>query len=189
MKNYYLLDFFANPVRDDFQFPELTDENYQKQKWYLWHYVDGDNFKFISPDIANWAAEHNLTINHCHLFAGPPHENSIIHSDGPEGENQFGINWVLTGHDSYMAWYKTIVDKDTSFNFSNSPYRWWDESECEEIERSTLQGPTLINAATPHRIVNNSNEYRWTVSLRFSNAFKSWNETVEFFKPYFKTQP
>lgn len=189
MKNYYSLNFFANPLRADFQFPELTDENYQKQKWYLWHYVGDDNFKFISPEIANWAVENNLTINHCHLFAGPPKENSIIHSDGPEGENQFGINWVLSGYDSYMAWYQVNNLKETEHNYSGSPYRKWDDSECVEIERCTINGPTLINAAPPHRIVNNSNEHRWTVSLRFSNSFTTWEDTVEFFKPYFKTQP
>jgi hypothetical protein len=143
----------------------------------------------ISPEIANWADENNLIINNCHLFAGPPKKNSIIHSDGPEGENQFGINWVLSGRDSYMSWYQVNTVKETEYNFSNSPYRKWDDDECTEIDRYKIDGPTLINAASPHRIVNNSNEHRWTVSLRFSNSFQTWEETVEFFKPYFKTQP
>ena len=189
MNNFYPLNFFANPLRPEFKLPALTDDNFNRQQWYLWHYVGDDNFKVISDEIAQWAIDHNLKINNCHIFCGPPNHNSIIHSDGPPNTTQIGINWVLTGLESYMVWYKTTISEQaTKTNFSNSEYRQWSDSEVEEVERCQILGPTLINAAEPHRIINNSNKHRWTISLRFQSlTFSTWQETVEFFKPWIKS--
>jgi len=185
MKNFYNLNFFKTPLKDNFVFPELTEENFKRQGWYLWHYFDNQNFDFINPKIAIWADQHSLKINHCHLFCGPPNTTSIIHCDGPPEAFQFGINWVLTGLDSYMAWYDVDdINKTTDTNISGSRYRHWTVEEAREIERCSLVGPTLVNAHVPHNIVNNSSENRWTASLRFSHDFKTWPQVVDYFDSY-----
>ncbi len=188
MKNYHELNFFTNPLKDNFVFPALEQENFDQQKWYLWHYVEDKNLEVVHLDIQHWAAEHKLKINNCHLFCGPPNMNSIIHRDGPPGTNQIGVNWVLSGLDSYMIWYQPNnhdMITQSKKNFSNMEYQQWDDNEVTEIERCQILKPTLINAAIPHRILNNSNQHRWTFSLRFqSSTFSSWQETVNFFKPY-----
>lgn len=189
LNNCYELDFFDQPLVDNFVFPVLEDTNFKKQNWYLWHYIEDENFVLINPKIAEWAQQNKLKINNCHLFCGPPRMKSIIHRDGPPNTNQIGINWVLSGFDSYMIWYKineNLLNKESKRNFSNMEYQQWDDNEVTEIERCQMSRPTLINAAVPHRIENNSSEHRWVFSLRFqTSTFDSWPDTVEFFKSYF----
>jgi hypothetical protein len=88
-----------------------------------------------------------------------------------------------------MIWYKineNLLNKESKRNFSNMEYQQWDDNEVTEIERCQMSRPTLINAAVPHRIENNSSEHRWVFSLRFqTSTFDSWPDTVEFFKSYF----
>ena len=184
IKNFYHLKFFNNPLKSNFTLPKSEHKNYANQRWYL-HYYQGDEHNdLINDDILAWADKNNLKVEHCHIFAGPPNEQQDIHTDGPIGISVFGINYVLSGHDSYMAWYNATDNCDYLTTSASHPFRRWNDNECVEIERDALSGPTLINASTPHRVVNNSNEYRWSLSLRFKNNFSSWEETVKFFKPY-----
>ena len=186
MKNFCKLNFFKNPLNDNFILPELTEENYRKQNWYLWIYHD--SAEIFNNEILSWAKDKKIVLSSSYVFCGPPNQTSIIHVDGPGRRAQFGINWVLSGHDSSMVWYKpNAIEKPSMINDVGTPYRTWNVEECQEIERHTLEGPTLINADVPHNIINRSNEHRWCVSLRIDMPIDTWAEAVYFYNPYIAT--
>lgn len=184
LKNFYALNFFKDPLLESYNLPELTNLDYDNQRWYLYYFQGDEHKKLLRPEIFEWAEQNNMYVEHCHIFAGPPNHQQDIHTDGPVESNIFGINYVLSGHDSYMAWYKASDNYDLLYTSAGHPFRRWKDNECTEIERDELRLPTLINASVPHKVVNLSNEYRWSLSLRLKPYFKSWSETVDFFKPY-----
>jgi hypothetical protein len=194
MPNFFHLNFFEYPFKESFEFPNLNDQNYQRlhrvEHWYLWHFVGDENLKVVSDEIIEWANVNSLEIDNSHIFCGLPNRKGIVHSDGETGSYHFGINWAFGSDNSYLAWFNFRNNHPDPFaGDQNGPtlVRQWQDDDVVEIERSQSKGPTLVNASVPHRGVNNSNELRWAFSLRFKNGtFKNWEETVQFFQPYFK---
>lgn len=198
MKNFFELDYFENPLKSNFVFPEpSTSLKFDDPRIaQVWNYRDEELLNIINPEIVKWSNKNKLELESMYIFLTRPGLRTVIHTDSSNlNFNPVVINWVKDSiPNSYTIWYKPKDEYGTDLlncvdsNYTNNPYYVkMDDLKMEEIERHTVTGPTLIHVNAPHQAVNESDQQRWTVSLRFHNYFGEWSDIVEWFKPYIKT--
>jgi len=181
MKNYYQLNFLDKPLDENYRWP---DHEFSPRAWYYWQFYNETLKEVIHPDLLAWSQQHDLNLNGVHLFCAPPRTRQGIHIDGNGEPPLFAINWILTATQSSMTWHRSLIQKVTEGHIDHA-YHSWQEHECEEIERfSNISGPVLVNAQVPHRVINDTDEWRYCVSVRFPGSFHTWEQCVEFFMPY-----
>jgi hypothetical protein len=197
MKNFFELDFFENPLKSDFVFPEpSTSLKFDDPRIArVWDYRGNDLLNITNPEIVKWSKKNNLELESMYIFLTMPGFRTVIHTDSSSlNFNPVVINWVKDSiPDSYTIWYKpkneygedlkNCIDSEYT---NNIYYLKMDDSKMVEVERHTLVGPTLIRVSAPHQAVNESNQQRWTISLRFHNYFGEWADIVDWFNPYIK---
>lgn len=187
MNHYFELEFFKTPLHKDFVLPTGDGQlkKYDQLIPSFWNYAGDDAKKIIDPEIVSWGKYAGLPVTFLHIFVTPPKTKTFIHTDSKDlNYHDPAINWVLSGTESDMIWYKPvppILDKSECVIATEFYYNRYDENKMEEIERHRLTKPTLVHINVPHRVDNFSNETRVCVSIRFTNIFKKWDEMVEFF--------
>lgn len=187
MSYYCELEFFKNPLRENFVFPagdgelEKVDQSVPS----FWNYTGKQAEQVINPEIISWAKYAGLTVSYLHIFVTPPNTKTFIHTDSKQIDyHDPAINWVVSGIESDMIWYKPMsqyLDRTECIIGTEFYFNRYDESKMEEVERHRLTKPTLVHINIPHRVDNYSNETRVAVSIRFTNIFKNWDEMIEFF--------
>jgi hypothetical protein len=121
------------------------------------------------------------------LFRGNPNSEMDIHTDS-------GVCWCINfiwGSDSSdMIWYKETENTKTESDICtvNAPYIRYEKETMQEIERVSFSSnpkPVLLKIDEPHHVINYDDKYRWCLSIRdLSKKHWSWEQAVEFFKPY-----
>jgi hypothetical protein len=191
MKNYYELRFFENPLRDDIDINTILDDEYKNKKQY--HYfkiIYGTEVdKIVNPKIIEWANRKHIPINDVYIFVN----NGVLlpHVDeGSQEKTALTLNWCIQNPDADMIWYKPkagISLAEALTEDSTEYCRTYNLDYMEVIETHQVIGPTLVNTNIPHAIkLHDSNIPRIVVSIRFSNNFSTWEEMVNFFKPFIK---
>jgi hypothetical protein len=88
-----------------------------------------------------------------------------------------------------MHWYDPIKEGTEIKTHVGTAYQRWNLDQVKEIERATFSGPTLVRTDIPHRAVNyDFKNPRWCISIRATKSFNSWEDSVNFFKPYINDQ-
>ena len=181
MRNHYNLNFNFPILKDGFEFP--------KPKTYLWDIFVLKPEDFASQKAIEFFKSINLRLHLCHIFRGAPGMASGIHVDGHSSNTDsqpiWAINWILGSESSSMFWYNPIHEGIESMTHAGTAYHRWNLDQVEEIEKASFRGPTLVRTDIPHRVVNHDiRNPRWCISIRATKIFKSWEESVNFFKPY-----
>jgi len=181
MKNHYNLNFSFPILKEGFEFPS--------PKTHLWDIFVLKPEEFVSQEARDFFKSINLNLHLCHIFRGAPGMASGIHVDGhtakKDSQPVWAINWVLGSKSSAMFWYKPINEGTAAKTSAGTDYQRWTLDQVEEIEKASFAGPTLVRTDIPHRVANfDLRNARWCISLRASKILNSWEEAVEFFKPY-----
>lgn len=180
-RNYYRLNLpFENPLRPGFIFPQI--ENIQPP----WPVILFPFMHSFSKELHDWFRSIKCIPGQPHLFCGFPNEQSKIHKDGVLQPESAAINWVysLEPSKSQMIWYDAL--EEGTVEVLKNKYRehiFWTDSQVKEIERYSIQSPTLVRIDVPHQVINNSNTHRWCISIRF-RPVKSWDTIVEMLQDY-----
>jgi diaminopimelate epimerase len=87
-----------------------------------------------------------------------------------------------------MIWYrpKSNLNKKVSVNMAGSPSLRFAESEVEEIERTPIAYPAVVQVGIPHNVINVT-ENRYCISFIFLNQDNSrptMQDSVKIFKNY-----
>jgi len=115
-------------------------------------------------------------------------------ADGPHVDAQpdgifTALNYAHCLGEEKMVWYKaneTVTDLSKVPVHDTLPYIQYEKSKVREVasaptaSRGSLM--SLVRTDIPHDIIIKGNSRRLSVSLRFHNKFKDWEEAVEFFK-------
>ena len=181
MSNYYNLNFKFPILKDEFEFP--------KPKTYVWDIFLLKPKIFASEESINFFHSIGLEIFNCHIFRGPPGMGCGIHIDGhtsnTEAQPIWAINWIMGSANSSMHWYNPICEGTEIKTHVGTPYQRWELDQVEEIQKASFSGPTLVRINIPHRVVNHDlKNPRWCISIRATKTFCSWEDSVNFFKPY-----
>jgi hypothetical protein len=151
------------------------DPNLQKS----WHWtVDSQD---LHPNFLRIINDKRLTVIHAEVFKTNFLNNSWpIHIDA---DNSLGdvpkINWVYGNQECPMIWYKLKNPNNRSeqkVTATGTGYYDFDPDTVEEIDRTFIQTPTIIQSGVPHTVINSSNKNRWCVSI----VLKKDNELLTF---------
>lgn len=113
-----------------------------------------------------------------------------IHIDADNGRGDVPkINWIYGNQECPMIWYK---EKDPEHRTAQQTtatgtgYYTFDADTVEELDRTFIKTPTIIQSGVPHTVINQSGKTRWCVSivLKKGDDLLTFDELVNEFKEY-----
>jgi hypothetical protein len=121
----------------------------------------------------NWVASHSLKIRRIAVIKLPPHRIQNIHRDSIEDlTNTYGLNLNLYNcENSYTRMFELIDENNvpvTSYTPFGQPFIPYHESQCREVTRYNLSKPVLLDLNKLHSVINNTNDIRISISIRFT---------------------
>lgn len=153
-----------------------------------WHWALDLND--LHPNFLKILNDKDLTVIHAEVFKTNFLNNSWpIHIDA---DNKLGdvpkINWVYGNRECPMIWYKlkNNIRSEQKITATGTGYHDFDPDTVEEIDRTFIQTPSIIQAGVPHTVINSSNKNRWCVSIVLSkgNDLLTFEQLVNEFKEY-----
>jgi len=192
MHNFYELDVPCRLLRDDVDistYPEFKDYH-----WAVWNdrsdrYMTAEAIEFIKTmGIQDQVWFNNgMQPNHVTVFRGNKDTFMDIHCDRG---SSWCINYIWGSSRSEMLWWQPNDDVELTAEMCSvgSEYMKYDADQCTLIEKTACQGPMLVRIDTPHNVINHdADNYRWCLSIRDLSSKWTWEEAVEHFKPWFKS--
>lgn len=154
-----------------------------------WEYILIDQELILSPETLNFFEKIGIHKLRCQFFRGSPNNESNIHIDGflqeetVMSKRKWAINYVWGSDNSTMYWYRSVVNiLNGKIGDTGNTHPIYLPHQVEEIEKYKFsKKPVLVHTTIPHKVVNNSDQYRWCVSLREENPSMNWDEAAEFF--------
>lgn len=151
-----------------------------------------DHKKYLHNNIFELLDSLNLKVHHVETFfkTSGAHKESRIHIDGPLGD-YIKLNWVFRSGDSQMCWYSPKIksNKPILKTKTGTPYILYNRYEVDEIEKTIIQNPTLVQVGIPHNIINIT-ESRLCVSIilhdKDTDQRLTMKESISRFKNYLK---
>lgn len=136
--------------------------------------------------VNDWINGLGLYIGHFSILAAPPGGGTPLHIDGKVPREHPKINWIY-GNGNFRIFKVTDPTKSNptlKTSELNLPYTYFDSHEGMELV-TNFDGPgtILINASTPHDVVNIT-ETRYCLSLtpiKRRGRWLSWEEATEIF--------
>jgi hypothetical protein len=206
MKLYYKLNIpilKENLLSDKFKLPnwsgdkvnkylsseqDLLGNNLDSPLANRWHIRINDNNidEILSNELTEFLKLHNLIFSSFWVFyykqGSPP---GAIHADWGTIENglrknsNYAINWTISTSDNQsLIWYRTKNNDPDRIKNLNVIIPIWDAKDVIEIDRCSIDGPTLVRTDIPHGGQNNGNGYRWAFSLKPLIVDQPWEEIV-----------
>lgn len=135
--------------------------------------------------VNDWLKSKSLLLGHFSSLVYLPGGSSPLHVDYRNKTEFPKVNWIFGG--GTMRVFKSSSNLKPTQHMKtdlNLPYEYYDSYEgMEEIESFTGSGTLIINAATPHDVVN-IRETRYCFSLtplKRRGRFFSWEEATKMF--------
>jgi len=150
--------------------------------------IFGYPYEYIDPKLTDFLNGIGLFISHPEVFYTPPGGKLPIHVDECGLCGVCKLNWIFGADGSEMVWWKPKdAEKKTYYTTPiGTKYLLYTEDECDEIYRSQVHQPSLVNVGIPHSIDNHTNEGRWCLSHNLSSKktlrLIEWQEALEKFK-------
>jgi hypothetical protein len=146
-------------------------ENEQNLKW-GYDLINKQDFLNSCPKFHNFIVSKGLTIRVIAVIKIKAHRNSEIHIDDIKGNfNRYALNMGIFNYEDTRT--QMFSTKDTEsyliLNDAGHPYLKFDETNCKLIEEFDLIQPTIFDTSIPHRVSNNTNKHRISISFRFLN--------------------
>jgi len=121
-----------------------------------------NSIEVVKPreDIVNFAI---VTCN--------PHSRSPVHTDTIGDGHVSAINFpIYNCRDTYTCFYKILNNAETRIADQDhgDPYVNYDPNDLEEIDRLYLHKAAVFNTQVPHGIINDTDEPRIILSVRFN---------------------
>jgi hypothetical protein len=121
----------------------------------------------------NWMSKHSLKIRKIAVIKFPPNRIQNIHRDSLEDlTNTYGLNLNLYNcENSYTRMFEQINKNYVPVTLHTPgglPFIYYPESQCLEVTRYNLSKPVLLDLNKLHSVVNNTNDVRISISIRFT---------------------
>jgi len=151
-------------------------------------YVKREDF---NKDTLDWFRSNGLYLIHSMIFSYLPHTKSAIHTDGfhdsPESKKFSAMNFSIGGSGS-LEWYEPLdinnISPPLHTGVGKSPYNEIHESNARLLDSYKIKNPVLIDVDAFHRGVNDSDEHRYSLTLRWLPNI-TFKQALEIFQPYF----
>jgi len=155
----------------------------------MWNkYIDSIH---LNKKTRDWFRHNNLILRSSMIFSYAPRCAGAIHIDGFETKEYdyrqwTAINFVQGGH-GLMQWFEPIGDIPTTPNLTEvgkSPFFMYNEDNSRLVESYDVADPALVRVDVPHRGINLSDEFKFSITLRWTPKLQ-WAEAQEKFKSFF----
>ena len=154
-----------------------------------WHWTL--KLKDLNPKFITLLESKDLHVIHAEVFkTNYANQSWPIHIDADNGVGDVPkINWIYGNQECPMIWYKEkdptnrTAQKTTA---TGTGYYTFDPGIVEEIGRTFIKTPTIIQAGIPHTVINQSGKTRWCVSvvLKKGDDMLTFDQLVAEFKEY-----
>ena len=187
MQVYQHLDLAIGPsiLRDDSILYTARDPRLDSS----WHWTIG--LQDLNEKFLKILADKNLEVIHAEIFKTNYFNRSWpIHIDADNGHGDVPkLNWVYGNRECPMIWYKLkdahnrAREKTTA---TGTGYFDFDPDAVEEIARTFVGTPSIIQSGVPHTVENETNQNRWCVSIvvKKQDQLLTFEQLVEEFKEY-----
>jgi len=149
----------------------------------------------LSDELLELFEKHNQQVKLIEVFYVYPNAETGIHTDGFRRGDFPKLNFVFGGEDSTMNWWK-ISDEYKRKEYSQGIYTKslieadsiiYEKTDVDFAYSKTLSGAALIQAGSPHNIVNKHQD-RFCVSFIFADKTLkrrlTMREAIDKFKEY-----
>lgn len=148
--------------------------------------IPTDELLAAVPRLQDIFDEHNLTVSFCAGFIRSPRLAAPIHiDDGHEGSTTLlALNLpILNCKDTYHYWFDipasdlgTIHDRGNTYRSMPVDFDW---TTLPQLDRLELTEPHLVRIDLPHNVVNDTDNYRMILSIRFHpQPFHLWPDVT-----------
>jgi len=144
----------------------------------------------LNKETLDWFLSNGLSVEHSMIFSYLPHHKTSIHTDGHGKTNDCmysAINFSIGGAGS-IEWHEPVDSSSISSPkrtaIAKSPYHYIDRNKAKLLDTYEIKNPVLIDVATYHCGINDSDEHRYSLTLRWSPR-TNFQQSLEIFKPYF----
>lgn len=178
MKNYHVLNFEGNFIKEEINLFESKNNEWLLFKVKLEDYVSNNGLNFLNKiKIRSFP-----TVN---FFVGHPNLVTNIHIDNRNLE--WALNYVWGSKNSEMSWHTETDSSVTEQTSASTNYIVFDETKSLEIEKFNLyQKLVLVRINVPHRVQNISSDIRYCLSIRGFPKL-NWNDIINYLQPYLIT--
>lgn len=132
--------------------------------------LDKDATLNLLPTVVKWFQENNLEVRQVAYISLAGHTSQQAHVDS--GEPQLALNFPVINCDEVVTEFFKLEEQDLTIQYTvetNLPYHHFDSTDKDPIGSFSLTQPTLLNIKMPHRVVNNTDSERISLSFRFKN--------------------
>ena len=151
--------------------------------------------KDFNKETLDWFTSNGLYLNHSMIFSYLPYHKSSIHTDGFMNNQSScvysAINFSIGGAGS-IEWREPLdslsISPPKRTTIGRSPHHEIAENKTKLLDTYKINNPVLIDVGTYHRGVNDSNEHRYSLTLRWT-PMTTFQQSLEIFKPYFLERP
>jgi hypothetical protein len=153
-----------------------------------WHW--SLNIQDLNPKFIKLLESKNLQVVTAEVFKTNYFNQSWpIHIDGSDGrENIPKINWIYGNQECPMIWYKQKDQTqciEAKITDTGTTYYTFDADSVEEIDRTFVRTPTIVQGAVPHTVINESGKTRWCVAIvLMKDDMLTFDQLVAEFKDY-----
>ena len=198
---YRKLNFPKNPVKD---VSSILDQIKNTDNQY--HMFNVDPYQALTDEVLAAFDDLDLypssaTVFHLSIPTTP--NDCLMHTDILRVDNRWksitcGVNWEINNINAKLSWWQTTKPG----YFPNDPEYYWfnphgvhfggrfnrgiDPAKDREIDSvDTLDSPLLVRTNIPHTVYipnqDTREKVRCSISVRFNNDFKTWDEAVKYF--------
>jgi len=122
----------------------------------------------VLPTITKWFSDNDLEVKQiAHISIGA-HVTQQAHIDS--GEPELALNFPVMNCDNVTTEFFKFEQEDLTIQYTagtNLPYHRFNSDNKNIIGAFSLTQPTLLNIKMPHRVVNNTDLERISLSFRF----------------------
>jgi len=123
------------------------------------------------PTLAEWFNENNLKVRHIAYISLGPNTRQGAHMDSfAPGEPCLALNFPVINCELVTTEFFEFIEEDITIAYSkgtNLPYYAYNSKDKKIIGCYNLNQPTLLNIRMPHRVVNDTDLERISLSFRF----------------------
>lgn len=143
-------------------------------------YVSPDAYRTIpisdiNPSVVEILHQQDLSIYSVEIFkTGCTNKQWTIHVDGPREGDMAKINWVYGNTKCEMKWFERKSGSVAKIKESGAgPYLEYTEQDVDEIASYNIGTNSIVQTAIPHTVVNESDQYRYCVSINLMNQYST----------------
>lgn len=188
-KTWYPLNIdIARAINKNFNFDQLLVNNTLPVR--MWRFGEEQKFDFFDKDWLQYMKSIDIEISSALVFYREPNfQYPTAHVDLPYANETAlspALNWCIGPDKGEMVWYEMPEVKPSNIKLTETQAQYLDFeiNGLTEVSRRVIGNQcTLVRVDVPHNIIMHDVP-RWLVSARTVRSIDTWENTVEFFKPW-----